>query len=221
MTTLDGVERPLQESDIVIADARGPIALAGVMGGATSEVSAATTAVLLEAATFDPRSVRRTAKRLGLHSEASHRFERGVDANGIPHAGLRAAAMMARLGGGALAGEVIDRYPLPPQPRKVTLSMAGLRRSRGRDPAGAGGREAGVDRHRRRDDRRRPDRDRPQLSSRHLRIEPDLIEEVMRLVGYDRVPARLPPGRARPPPAPRRWPIARATCWRRTACTRW
>ena len=61
------------------------------MGGADSEVSASTTAVLLEAATFDPRAIRRTAKRLGLHSEASHRFERGVDAEGIPHASRRAA----------------------------------------------------------------------------------------------------------------------------------
>ena len=96
MTTLDGVERPLQEGDVVIADDRGAIALAGVMGGADSEISAATTGVLLETATFDPRAIRRTAKRLGLHSEASHRFERGVDAEGIPHASRRAATMLAR-----------------------------------------------------------------------------------------------------------------------------
>ena len=90
MTTLDGVDRPLQEGDVVIADDGGAIALAGVMGGADSEISAATTGVLLETATFDPRSIRRTAKRLGLHSEASHRFERGVDAEGIAHASRRA-----------------------------------------------------------------------------------------------------------------------------------
>ena len=200
MTTLDGVERPLQEGDIVIADARGPIALAGVMGGASSEVSATTTSVLLETATYDPRSVRRTAKRLGLHSEASHRFERGVDANGVPHAGLRAAAMMARLGGGALAGEVIDRYPLPSLPRKVSMSLAGLRRISAIDipieqaaekllaieissqvqanletEGGGPGLVATVPTF-------RPD----------ISIQEDLIEEVMRLVGYDRVPARLP-----------------------------
>src|SRR5215471_16214743 len=69
MTTLDGTDRALQESDVVIADARGAVALAGVMGGASSEVSAATTSVLIETATFDPRAVRRTARRLGLHSE--------------------------------------------------------------------------------------------------------------------------------------------------------
>ncbi len=149
MKTLDGVERPLQESDIVIADGSGPIALAGVMGGAESEVSGATTSVLLEAATFDPRSIRRTSKRLGLRSEASHRFERGVDANGIPYASKRAAAMLARLGGGAVAGEGIDRYPQQAHPRPVTLSAqrpgaAG----RIRHPAGDGGRQAVGDRHR-------------------------------------------------------------------------
>ena len=129
--TLDGIDRPLQEGDVVIADGQGAIALAGVMGGAESEVSATTTAVLLETATFDPRAVRRTAKRLGLHSEASHRFERGVDAEGVPHASRRAAAMMARLGGGAVAGEGIDRYPQQQHPRRVTLSAAGLTRLAG------------------------------------------------------------------------------------------
>src|SRR6266700_2953806 len=133
MTTLDGAERALQEGDVVIADGRGAVALAGVMGGATSEVSAETTGVLLEAATFEPRSVRRTAKRLGLHSEASHRFERGVDANGVLHAGLRAAALLARLGGGAVNGDVVDRYPQQQYPRKVTLTLTGLTSTAGYD----------------------------------------------------------------------------------------
>ena len=205
MTTLDGVDRPLQEGDIVIADDKGPVALAGVMGGAGSEVSAATTAVLLEAATFDPRAVRRTAKRLGLHSEASHRFERGVDANGLPHASARASALLARLGGGALAGDVVDRHPRVPEPRRVTLSMAGLRRLAGFDipieqaarhlqsveiataPVSAGAESllATVPTF-------RPD----------VTIEEDLIEEVMRLHGYDRVPARLPAGSRAPAPSP-------------------
>jgi len=204
MTTLDGVERTLQEGDIVIADRRGAVALACVMGGATSEVSDGTTAVLLEAATFDPRSIRRTAKRLGMHSEASHRFERGVDANGILHAGLRAAAMIARLGGGALAGEVIDRYPSPQHPRRVTLSSAGLGRTAGLDIplALAAEKLASIDVA----CAVAPDGGsliatvptfRPDLT-----IEPDLIEEVMRLHGYDRVPARLPPGRRAPAASP-------------------
>ena len=203
LKTLDGVERPLQEGDVVIADGQGAIALAGVMGGAESEVSATTTAVLLETATFDPRAVRRTAKRLGLHSEASHRFERGVDAEGVPHASRRAAAMLARLGGGALAGEGIDRYPQQQHPRRVTLSAAGLTRLAGFEiplaqaaeklaaigiasaPDGADTIAATVPTF-------RPD----------VTIEEDLVEEVMRLVGYDRAPARLPRGSGAPAPSP-------------------
>ncbi len=203
MQTLDGIDRPLQEDDIVIADARGAIALAGVMGGAHSEVSAATTTVLLEVATFDPRSVRRTSKRLGLRSEASHRFERGVDAEGIPHASRRAAAMLARLGDGAVAGEGIDRYPRPQHPRRVTLSFAGLSRLAGFEipmpqaaeklaAIGIASAPDGYDKIAATVPSFRPD----------VAIEEDLVEEVMRLVGYDRVPARLPRGSAAPSPSP-------------------
>jgi phenylalanyl-tRNA synthetase beta chain len=133
MTTLDGVERALLASDIVIADERGPVALAGVMGGAQSEVTARTRHVLLEAATFDPASVRRTSKRLGLGSEASYRFERGVDANGIPLAADRAAALLAALGGGAVVGRQVDRYPQPVVPWQVGLKLSRLRRVSGVD----------------------------------------------------------------------------------------
>jgi phenylalanyl-tRNA synthetase beta chain len=205
MTTLDGVDRPLQESDIVIADDKGAVALAGVMGGAGSEVSAETKAVLLEAATFDPRAVRRTAKRLGLHSEASHRFERGVDSNGLQHASARAATMLARLGGGTLAGEVVDRHPRPAERRKLTLSTAGLRRLAGFDiPVETAARllqsvEIATDPVKPGDESItaivptfRPD----------VTIEEDLVEEVMRLHGYDRVPARLPAGSRAPEPSP-------------------
>ncbi|HEY2730537.1 MAG TPA: phenylalanine--tRNA ligase subunit beta [Polyangia bacterium] len=205
MTTLDGAERPLQENDVVIADDKGPVALAGVMGGAGSEVSDATTAVLLEAATFDPRAVRRTAKRLGLHSEASHRFERGVDANGLPYASARAAALLARLGGGTLAGDVVDRHPRVPEPRVVSLSMAGLRRLAGFDiPLDQAARHLqsveietapltpGDESITATVPTFRPD----------ITIEEDLVEEVMRLHGYDRVPARLPAGRRAPEPSP-------------------
>jgi phenylalanyl-tRNA synthetase beta chain len=201
--TLDGVERPLQEGDVVIADGQGAIALAGVMGGAESEVSATTTAVLLETATFDPRAVRRTAKRLGLHSEASHRFERGVDAEGVPHASRRAAAMMARLGGGAVAGEGIDRYPQQQHPRRVTLSAAGLTRLAGFEiplsqaaeklaAIGIASAPDGTDKIAATVPTFRPD----------VTIEEDLVEEVMRLVGYDRAPARLPRGSGAPAPSP-------------------
>jgi phenylalanyl-tRNA synthetase beta chain len=203
ITTLDGLERPLQESDIVIADGQGAVALAGVMGGAGSEVSAATTSVLLEAATFDPRAVRRTAKRLGLHSEASHRFERGVDANGLPHASLRAATLMARLGGGTLAGDVVDRYPQEQQPRRVTLSMAGLRRLAGFEIpiAQAAQHLAAIE------IKTTPGENDTLVATvptfrPDITIEEDLVEEVMRLVGYDRAPARLPAGSRAPSPSP-------------------
>jgi phenylalanyl-tRNA synthetase beta chain len=203
MTTLDGVDRPLQEGDIVIADDGGAIALAGVMGGADSEISSTTTGVLLETATFDPRSIRRTAKRLGLHSEASHRFERGVDAEGIPHASRRAATMLARAGGGAVAGEGVDRYPQQQETRRVSLSFAGLSRLAGFEiplaqaaeklaAIGVASTPDGADRLTATIPSFRPD----------LSVEQDLIEEVMRLVGYDRAPARLPRASGAPAPSP-------------------
>jgi phenylalanyl-tRNA synthetase beta chain len=206
LTTLDGVERALQEADIVIADDRGGVALAGVMGGAESEISAETSNVLLETATFEPRAIRRTSKRLGLRSEASHRFERGVDAASIPYASRRAAAMLARLGGGAIAGEAVDRYPRAVEPRRVTLSLAGLTRLAGFDIplAQAADRLAGIG------ISTAPDG--PPEAARlvatvptfrtDVTIEEDLVEEVMRLVGYDRVPARLPRGAGGPAPSP-------------------
>ena len=203
MTTLDGVDRPLQEGDIVIADERGPIALAGVMGGADSEVSATTTSVVLETATFDPRAIRRTSKRLGLRSEASYRFERGVDAAGIPLASRRAAAMLARLGGGAVAGEGIDRHPQPHETRRVSLTGRGLSRLTGFDiplsqaadklaAIGIRSEPEGSDALRTTIPSFRPD----------IAIEEDLIEEVMRLVGYDRVPTRFPRTSGAPSPSP-------------------
>jgi phenylalanyl-tRNA synthetase beta chain len=133
MQTLDGQKRDLVPSDLLITDERGPVAIAGVMGGATSEVSDSTRQVLLEAATFDPPSIRRTAKRLGIPSEASYRFERGVDANGVLFAGLRAASLLAKLGGGSLVRSPVDKFPRPPVPVKVSLSLAKLARVSGND----------------------------------------------------------------------------------------
>jgi phenylalanyl-tRNA synthetase beta chain len=131
MVTLDGVERRLLAGDVVIADARGAIALAGVMGGAATEVTAQTRQVLLEAATFDPRAIRRTSKRLGLSSESSYRFERGVDPNGVPYAAARALALLAAWGGGVAHRALVDRYPRPVSPRSVRLPVARLRQVSG------------------------------------------------------------------------------------------
>lgn len=124
MTTLDGQERALVVEDLLICDASGPVALAGVMGGGGSEVSDGTTLVLLESAYFDPRTVRRTAKRLGLHSESSHRFERGVDPNGADLASLRAAKLLAELGRGTIARGSVDVYPTKIAPLTIDLRPA-------------------------------------------------------------------------------------------------
>lgn len=133
MTTLDGLGRTLLAEDIVITDGSGPVALAGVMGGNSSEISAFTRNVLLEAGTFEPRSIRRTSRRLGLISEASYRFERGVDANSIPLAARRAAALLGKLGGGHVVAGMVDRFPRPALPAKVKLRTSHLRRVTGVD----------------------------------------------------------------------------------------
>jgi phenylalanyl-tRNA synthetase beta chain len=100
LTTLDGVERTLVADDLVICDGEGPVALAGVMGGATSEIHAGTKRVLFEVAWFDPRGIRRTARRHGLHTESSHRFERGVDPGDVVHVLEDAVSMTLSLAGG-------------------------------------------------------------------------------------------------------------------------
>ena len=126
LVTLDGETRKLDPEMLVIADASRPVALAGVMGGLDSEVTDATTDVLLESAYFHPSSVRRTAGRLGMHTDASHRFERGADPGICAVAATRAAALIAELAGGTvLAGEV-DAYPSPPETRTISLDLARL-----------------------------------------------------------------------------------------------
>ena len=113
LQTLDGVSRTLAAADLVIADATRPVALAGVMGGERSEISDNTQTVLLESAWFDPVSIRRTSKSQGLHTEASHRFERGADIEMAPVALDRAAVLIAQLAGGEILRGVIDVYPSP------------------------------------------------------------------------------------------------------------
>jgi phenylalanyl-tRNA synthetase beta chain len=106
LATLDGVERALLETDVVIADGEGAVALAGVMGGQNSEVSEATTDLFIEVALFDARRVRKTARRLGLNTDASHRFERGVDPEGQPTALHRVIELILAVAGGQAAGAV-------------------------------------------------------------------------------------------------------------------
>ncbi len=119
--TLDGVERTLDEQMLVIADASRPVAVAGVMGGEESEISNATTDILIESAYFNPQSVRRTAKLLGLNTEASHRFERGTDPEGVIRAQDRCVALICEIAGGTATEDAVDAYPNPIKSREVIL----------------------------------------------------------------------------------------------------
>jgi phenylalanyl-tRNA synthetase beta chain len=126
ITTLDGVERTLAAEDLVIADASRPVAVAGVMGSANSEIGPATKDVLIESAYFDARAVRGSARRLGLKTEASHRFERGADRAMARTAVDLAAALIVRLAGGEIAAGVLDSNPKLPAARTIEFSLARL-----------------------------------------------------------------------------------------------
>jgi phenylalanyl-tRNA synthetase beta chain len=123
ITTLDGVERKLSSDDLLICDGKRPVAIAGVMGGANTEVSESTKSILLESAYFDPVAIRRTSRKTGLKSESSYRFERGVDPNGITNALDRAGELMRVLSGGQIAKGRIDEYPVKIEPPLLGLSM--------------------------------------------------------------------------------------------------
>ncbi|MBK8946015.1 MAG: phenylalanine--tRNA ligase subunit beta [Ignavibacteriae bacterium] len=110
-TTLDSKERNMFSSDLMICDAEKPIAIAGVMGGENSEVTSETKNLLIESAYFNHSSVRKTAKHLGLSSDASYRFERGIDPNGTLFSGLRTAELIQQIAGGEIITEIIDVYP--------------------------------------------------------------------------------------------------------------
>ncbi len=120
-TTLDGVERTLAKGTVMVADGAGYVGIAGVMGGLDSEVSDATTDVFIEGAYWDPASIRRASKALGLQTDASYRFERGADPTGQPLAVARAAELIAETAGGTIVDGRIDAHPLPYEPRTVTL----------------------------------------------------------------------------------------------------
>lgn len=192
LKTLDGVERVLDVSDLVIADARGPVALAGVMGGAESEVGTETMDVLLESAYFDPLSVRRTARRHGLHSEASHRFERGVDPAMVRFASDRCAQLILEWAGGqAEQGRAEDGPGLPP-PTPIELRSERMRRLLGYEIAPTqaqrylerlGCQVVATD---------HAWRVTPPTWRSDLGLEVDLVEEVCRLHGYAAIPAAQP-----------------------------
>ena len=195
--TLDGVDRTLTTEMLTIADAERPVAVAGVMGGADSEVSAGTRTILLEAAYFDPISVRRTNKQLALSTDASYRFERGADPEAPVRAIRRAWQLLRDLGAGQPTGPIIDCHPAPSPPKVVSLRHSRIGRVLGQtveeefvaptlarlgftaEPAADNG--AGLS---------------WRVTVPTFRVdvsrEEDLIEEVARHHGYDRLPTTFP-----------------------------
>ena len=122
MLTLDEEERVLDDEMLVISDPEKAVAVGGVMGGANTEVTAKTTDVLIESAYFNPISIRKTSKKLGMHSDSSHRFERGVDIEKLIEANNRACQMLAKCDGAKVVPGVIDNYPLKYTPAVITLA---------------------------------------------------------------------------------------------------
>lgn len=192
-TTLDGRERDLTAGDLVICDAEKPVALAGVMGGEDSEITAATSAVFLESAVFNPRSIRKTARRLGLNSEASFRFERGIDQRASIWALDRACAMMASITGAMAAPQMSLAEPRPFIPARINYRPSRCDLLLGCDiPENVQAAslendgcavEKGADPWVVIQPSWRPD----------LTREADLVEEVARIYGVEKIPAKLPP----------------------------
>jgi phenylalanyl-tRNA synthetase beta chain len=193
--TLDNQERTLTGEMLLIADEQKGIALAGVMGGANTEINDQTVDVLLESAYFSPTNIRRTSKALGLRSESSYRFERGADVGICDGASQRAAQLILETAGGQLAGGVVDAYPKPAEPKQLSLHFA-----KSKDLLGIGISHAeqisyltklGLT-----IARQEPGECTFSLPSWRvdLKREVDLIEEVGRLFGVDKIPATPPRG---------------------------
>jgi phenylalanyl-tRNA synthetase beta chain len=194
LATLDGQTRELAATDLVIADAERAVALAGVMGGAETEVRASTRDVLIESANFDPSRVRASARRAGLHTEASYRFERGVDRDGLARAADRAARLLAELAGGSVSAGRVEVQG-DPAPRQDEVELDPARPSRLLGVALA---TEDVVALLARVDIRAELTSQGRLRCRvpsyrnDVRIEEDLVEEVARVYGYDRIPTTLP-----------------------------
>ncbi len=203
-TTLDDKARTLESEMLMICDGEKAVGLAGVMGGLNSEIEDDTTRVLIEGAYFNPVSIRRTSKRLGLNTDASHRFERGVDPEGCVRAVNRAANLMVKIGSGTLIDGIIDEYPNLQTVKSVELGIKRTNRLLGTDLAGDRIRELlesiefkvePID----------GNQDRMQVTPPAFRVDvsrrEDLMEEVARLSGYNNIPTTFPamPAEGRPP----------------------
>jgi phenylalanyl-tRNA synthetase beta chain len=203
LTTLDGVERALAPDDLVIADGEGAVALAGVMGGANSEIRAETKRVLIECAYFEPRGVRRTSRRHGIHTEASHRFERGVDPRGVPDVLAQAASLITTLCGGAGMPDSIIAGVAPAEPVGVPLRERRMSALLGVEVPLAEATKILT----RLGCSVQPPRDEgegpwayvlPPSHRPDIKLEADLIDEVIRVQGLDKVPTVLPAIRPQP-----------------------
>jgi len=194
LVTLDGVERLLESTDVVVADGDRPVSLAGIMGGLDTAVTEATQNVLLEAAWWDPATVRRTARRLGMHTDASHRFERSADIDAIPGALNLAARLLVEAAGGTVAPGFLDVHGKLFRIRRTALRLSRLRLLSGDPRLGLDFAEEALGRlgftHERKGKRLSVT---IPLFRTDVRREDDLVEEVLRVYGYDRLPARLPP----------------------------
>jgi len=203
--TLDGAERTLTKDMCVVADAGRAVGIGGLMGGSETEISFSTRNVLIECAWFDPISIRRTSKALGLRSEASYRFERGADPEMAELASRRAAELIQQVAGGELLAGVVDVYPHRAPEKKIELSRKELLRVMGADVpdrdieailSALGFHPVRVDVNRGSEGSIAAVWECRRVSWRQdVRRGIDLIEEVARHYGYDKFPPRLPPAK--------------------------
>lgn len=192
LTTLDGVTRDLDSKTLVVADATRAVSIGGIIGGTETEITASTRRVLLEAAIWDPPMIRRTATRVGVRTESSARFERGVDIGGAETASARAQQLLIEVAGGQIASALLDRYPSPQPPRQLVLHWPRVGRLLGIEVAQTEGEVMlrglgfGVT--------KQGDKLTVTVPSFRRDVEraEDLIEEVARHHGYDRIPEAMP-----------------------------
>lgn len=193
-TTLDGNERTLDSEMLVIADAEKAVALAGVMGGLDSEVTSKTKHILLESAQFNGASIRKTSRKLGLRSEASARFEKGVDGANCLRVADRAMQLMAQLGNGQVVSGYVDNYIVPVEEKKIKLRLARVNQILGIQLEKADVLEIFANLKFAVEDLGNELLVQVPTFRSDLTIEVDLIEEVARLYGYNKIPTTLPSG---------------------------
>ena len=191
-TALDGQKHELPEGAIVVCDEEREVSIAGIMGGANSEISETTADVVLEAACWNPPSIRRTARALGISTDASQRFERGADPNAVPYALNRAAQLISELAGGSLLSGIIDVYPRPIKERMITLRTERTNNVLGTSLPGA---KVASCLSQLNITRARKSRGGAIFRVPTYRVdierEVDLIEEVSRVYGYDKIDNKL------------------------------